>query len=83
MTAVETIEKPKTAGPGNFTPSLKHLICSCQEKLETGGVARCGTKVGGPVMWLTPSKTAPMSICVVCYEMRYSHTPCQVCGRAA
>lgn len=77
----QTLEKPVTADTGNRTPPLKHLICTCQEVTDKG-VARCGTRVAGPITYLRPSAQPPMSICVVCYELRDHHVPCQVCGKA-
>jgi rRNA maturation endonuclease Nob1 len=39
--------------------------------------------VGGPVKYLTPSAQAPMTVCVVCYEMRAAKAICPMCGRPA
>jgi hypothetical protein len=82
MSATETIDKPKTSGPGNGMPSLKHLICTCQVDLTAGGIARCGARVGGKVMWLSRAQTRPFTVCVVCRDLRDNHVPCQVCGLA-
>jgi hypothetical protein len=80
----DTKEKPKPAGPGHRPPPLNHLICRCQEQLgSAAGRAYCGARVGGPVKYLTPSAQAPMTVCVVCYEMRAAKAICPMCGRPA
>jgi hypothetical protein len=86
MTGTDVAIKPKPrplpGGPGSNLPSLKHLICKCQEPLENGGVSRCGVRVGGPVVYLARTQTERMTVCVVCHDLLANHAPCQVCGVA-
>lgn len=58
-------------------PPLRHYVCNCQIPADPG-FARCGVKVAGSAR--SAAGIAPMDLCAICSELRWSYAPCQFCG---